>query len=517
MMRLSRVRHLFGEIFGLDLRSLALLRIGLGLLLLLDLAGRLPGASAHYSDRGVLPRDALRGFEQGWIPSLHSLGGEAGFQAALMAAASVFALSFALGFGTRLSGIASWILLISIHTRNPMLLHGGDAVLRLLLFWSLFLPLGARYSLDAALTGGREKPPDRTASAGSVALLMQIAYIYLFSAALKSPDHWWHRADAAYYALSIDWLAKPLGQGLLAYPELLRAMTRATYLLEWVLPLFLFAPFSVSRVRIALVACFAGFHAGLWLTMELGLFPAVCAVAWLAVIPAAGWNFLRRQVETRAAGAARLSRRLTPKLAGRPLFSGPLRFMRSPVRPGLYSQLFAGLVLVYVTAWNVRTLDHARYARYFPAELDRFGFLLRVDQVWNLFAPSPTREDGWFVIPGKLADGSQVDLFRAETGRPQVPARLFHARPGSAAATFPGIRWRKYMMNLWLKRNAPHRLHYARYLCRKWNSQHRGPRRLRTFEIVFMKEYTLPGNRSRAAERISLRKHDCFEGDRRPP
>ena len=517
-MRVSRARHLLEQIFCLDLRSLALLRIGLGLLLLLDIADRLPGAAAHYSDGGVLPRDALREFEQGWIPSLHSLSGEAAFQAALMAIAAVFALSLALGFGTRLSAIASWILLISIHTRNPMLLHGGDVVLRLVLFWSLFLPLGARYSVDAALdTGAGGKRPARIVSAGSVALLMQIAFIYLFSAALKSPDHWWHRADAVYYALSIDWLAKPLGQRLLAYPELLRVMTRATYLLEWVLPLFLLVPFFVSRVRAALLACFVGFHVGLGLTMELGLFPAICSVAWLAVIPTAGWDFLQREVETRAVKAVRLYRRLSSKLAGGALFSGPLRFGRSPVRTGLISQLFAALVLVYVTAWNVRTLDHARYARYFPAEIDYFGFLLRVDQVWNMFAPSPTREDGWFVIPAKLADGSQVDLFRAETGRPQVPARLFHSKPTSVAASFPGIRWRKYMMNLWLKRNAPHRLHYGRYLCRRWNSQHRGPQRLRTFEIVFMKEVTLPDNRTPPAERISLRKHDCFEaGDGRP-
>ena len=86
MMRVSRARHLLEQIFGLDLRSLALLRIGLGLLLLLDIADRLPGVAAHYSDGGVLPRDALREFEQGWIPSLHSLSGEAAFQAALMAA-----------------------------------------------------------------------------------------------------------------------------------------------------------------------------------------------------------------------------------------------------------------------------------------------------------------------------------------------------------------------------------------------------------------------------------------------
>ncbi len=503
--------------FGLDLRSLALLRIGLGFILLLDLAGRLPGLVSHYSDDGVLPRDALLEFQAGWLVSLHSISGEPFFQAALMTLAAGFALSLALGFGTRFSAIASWLLLISIHTRNPMLIHGGDVVLRLILFWALFLPLGARYSVDAAMDNDSTKAPDRIVSAGSVALLVQIACIYLFSAALKSPDYWWHRADAVYYALSIDWVATPLGQRLLDHTELLQLMTRATFILEWILPLFLLFPFFLCYIRAALIACFVCFHVGLALTMELGLFPAICSVAWLAVIPTGVWNYLQRTCapvlsSPPIAGASDfLYRQLSSRGAAMPPFLAPLRFGRRPGRSGLASQLFAALVLVYVTAWNVRTLDHDQYARYFPTDIDSFGFLLRVDQIWNMFAPSPTKEDGWFVIPGKLADGSQVDLFRAETGRPQVQTQFFYSKPSSVAASFTDLRWRKYMTNLWLKRNAPHRPYYGSYLCREWNSAHTGPQRLRTFEIVFMKEITLPGSGIRAPERISLWKHDCFE------
>ena len=52
----SRLR----ELFGIDLRTLALARIGLSFLVLLDLSLRARDLSAHYTDQGVLPRSALR-------------------------------------------------------------------------------------------------------------------------------------------------------------------------------------------------------------------------------------------------------------------------------------------------------------------------------------------------------------------------------------------------------------------------------------------------------------------------
>ena len=56
-----------------------------------------------------------------------------------------------IGYRARLATIACWFLVMSIHNRNPMILSAGDILLRLLLFWAMFLPLGARYSVDAAL------------------------------------------------------------------------------------------------------------------------------------------------------------------------------------------------------------------------------------------------------------------------------------------------------------------------------------------------------------------------------
>ena len=47
------------ELFGVDLRSLGLLRVAIALVILLDLMQRSRHLVAHYTDFGVLPRAAL--------------------------------------------------------------------------------------------------------------------------------------------------------------------------------------------------------------------------------------------------------------------------------------------------------------------------------------------------------------------------------------------------------------------------------------------------------------------------
>ena len=36
----------------------------------------------------------------------------------------------------------------SLHARNPVIQHRGDELFRLLLMWTMFLPVGQRFSVD---------------------------------------------------------------------------------------------------------------------------------------------------------------------------------------------------------------------------------------------------------------------------------------------------------------------------------------------------------------------------------
>ena len=145
------------DVLGLDVRSLAVFRVGLGLLLLTDVLTRVQHLDAHYTDAGVLPLSVLlrQQWNNGWW-SLHALSGDAGLQWLLFGLAAVFAVQLVLGWRTRVAHVASWVLLASAQARNPLVLQGGDDLLRLVTFWSMFLPLGATWSLDARREGRRD-------------------------------------------------------------------------------------------------------------------------------------------------------------------------------------------------------------------------------------------------------------------------------------------------------------------------------------------------------------------------
>src|SRR5215211_6204755 len=280
------------EIFGADLRSLAAFRIVLAGLVLLDLAGRAPDLYAHYTDRGVLPRDILlqEALLNRWQFSLNLMSGELLVQALLFGVAALAALALLVGYRTRLMSIVVWVLLISIQARNPMILNTGDTLLRLLLLWGILLPLGAHWSVDRALKAAPPRLSMRFLSLATVGLFLQIALMYWVTAILKSGEEWRVDGTALYYALSIDEITTQIGAYLYQFPTLLMVLTFATILLEAFGPFLLFSPILTGPVRTGAVLAFMGLHFGVWLTLYLGMFPWISALCMVCFLPGWFWD-----------------------------------------------------------------------------------------------------------------------------------------------------------------------------------------------------------------------------------
>ena len=144
------------NIFGLDLRSLALFRICVAAFVLFDLISRSLDLTAHYTDSGAMPRIwALQYFAKSplyrsWNPaylSIHFATGTAVGTAAIFLIHAMAAVGLLLGYRTRLMTFLVWYFVASLDARNPLVLSVGDDVLRVLLFFSIFLPLGERLSI----------------------------------------------------------------------------------------------------------------------------------------------------------------------------------------------------------------------------------------------------------------------------------------------------------------------------------------------------------------------------------
>lgn len=483
--------------FVLDLRALALLRMGLGAVLLLDLGIRSTDLEAHYANLGVLPLAALH--EHAWTPyqfSLHAASGLWQVQALLFAIAALAALALALGYRTRLATVASWMLLVSLQNRNPMIGQGGDDLLRLLLFWGMFLPWGRVWACDARATS----PPARYdyASAATVAYVVQLALLYWCTALLKSGSEWTREGTALYYAFSLDQLLLPGGRLLYPHFELLRGLTFATWYTELLLPFALFVPWGVRWWRLLVVGVLCGFHLGISLTLYVGLFFVINIVSVLGLLPPLAFDWLSPRLAAPLARARRAQ-------AWLPAWQAPWRLRLERTRPApaswraLGRAVRSGVVLgalVYVGWWNLDDVAGER-RRWLPEPARWFGYLLRVDQHWGMFAPTVFKDDGWYVLEGTTATSCQVlDLNRY--GRP-----VTYAKPAAVVALFKNDRWRKYSENYLFIQNAWMRGYYCHYLLRRWHLDPAHPP-LRRLAVVYMKEVSQPDYRVPPAQREVL-------------
>jgi len=209
------------KLLSLDLRSLALFRVLLAVLLILDLCFRAVYLRDHYTDFGVLPRaDLLTEFPNRFYFSLHMIHGSTLFQVILFVLAGVVALMLLVGYRTRTALILSWIFLSSVQVRNEMITDGGDGILMVFLFWAIFLPLGANYSIDSCSRAPAKRIlPEGICTAATAAFILQICFVYWFTSILKTDVVWREEGTAVYYALSVDAFAMPLARMLREYPK----------------------------------------------------------------------------------------------------------------------------------------------------------------------------------------------------------------------------------------------------------------------------------------------------------
>jgi predicted DCC family thiol-disulfide oxidoreductase YuxK len=584
------MKSYFEFVFGADLRSMAALRIGCALIVILDLIQRSADLVAHYTDQGIAPRMLVIDHTNRWSVSLHQMSGIWQWQAVLFMLAALAALALLVGYRTRLASILTWGLCVSLITRNPYVGYSADVLLRLMLFWGMFLPWGAVYSVDSAW---RDNPPPsrQFLSLGTIAFVIQIVSVYLFSVMLKSGKEWWSEGSAIYYALSIDYLATPIGKVVREAPYFtLRILTWSVLFLELIAPLALLLPVRRASVRLGAVLGIVALHLSISSVLFVGIFPLLGITGMLFFLPGQFWDFLERKfVKASAASikiyydddcgfclrAVRIIKMffLLPAVesAGAqsvPEIDAEMRQRNSWVvvdRQGEHHYGFDGVVVVIGESpilWPLKPLlclaptrwcgerayryvaMHRRISCELPprhsagsdlnprfrlaidatlALLIGYVFVLNLstvrrlgvrlpspwqdvsvsaglDQSWSMFAPFPAKDDGWYVIPGKLRNGATVDLFRA--GQP-----VSFSKPTYGSLEFKNHRWVKFHENL---RSRPFlQPGYARQLCRDWNRRHRQGEILDELEIIYVLEKTQPAPEYSPIEKQSKYKFKC--------
>ena len=393
--------------FGCDTRSLAAFRIGAAMLIMIDAVVRYGSAEAFYSGAGFFDSAFSRAMSPDGY-SLNYLSEAVGFQRTIFVALACFALLLGIGCYTRIATLGCWILLASIHVRNPMYVIGGDTILRMLLFWSLFIPLGSVWSVDQWRRSKRTpdaNPSDSgrkwICSVGTACLLLQVCVMY-WTAGFSKWNEAWLNGSAMDYILRQDCYTRPLSGWLIQYPSLTSLLTYGTLVIELLVPLLVFMPFKSSQCRLMLVAFFWSFHIGIGLTMDVGKFTYVSMVAWLPFLPSLFWDRFRwAQFGSISENGGVMS--------------------NAHVEHWLIRWLKAGLtvvvplfLLVYVLIWNVAGLYGGPGRTWQMSNPDlfyRFGNAVMLKQNFLMFCV-PARGNTTYLFSGRTRDGEWVDMVR---------------------------------------------------------------------------------------------------------
>jgi hypothetical protein len=492
------------DVFGLDLRSMGLLRIGIAVCLLIDLGGRTGDLVAHYTDAGLFPRDAAIETSDAWHISLHLANGQYAFQAILFAIAAFAACCLLIGIQTRLAGVVSWLLIVSLQNRNFIVLNGADVLLRMVLFFSLFLPLGARFSIDRLRGISRpQNESDWVVSPGTVFFILQFMLVYIFAGLIKSEIPAWHEGTGLAYALRSPEFAEPLAFKFVENVAVMKALNGLVVYGELFGSLLLLVPVGQTAIRLAVVFGFSMLHGLIASSMSVGMFPMVGIVAATALLPSAFWDRARRFLMKRAPSLVQGVDRATARLRA------PIRANLDPLpeRPPPRwrrwgSALFGAGCMTLVVLCNISTYRPLPFQ--IPEKLQWITPMLRLEQRWDMFA-SPLTAGGWFVMPGRLTSGAEVDL---ATMRQEVS----WDEPELVAHTYANARWKKYFMNISIPPYQHHRLLFGRYLCRMWNEKHPGAQSLEAFKIYFMRQAVEPWRKPYPAQKQMLWQHECRDG-----
>ncbi|MCS6902133.1 MAG: HTTM domain-containing protein [Myxococcales bacterium] len=253
--------------FSMDRRLLGLFRIYFGFLLLIDVLRRIPEATFFYSNEGVLSNHFS--LYAPMVKPYFSLF--TAFSTPTEVKVAFFLTAFAhcfyiVGYRTKVAQVVSFVLYTSLNARNHFVENGGCVMVALVACWSMFLPLGDRFSIDAVLKSLRARRdltaaslndregirPNTSPHVTLVALcfLLQIAVCYFFNTVHKNGVTW-KNGEAVHWVLWQNRIATHLAAWLRMHepPGFSWLTTKGTLVIEGIAALLVLTPVGYRLTR----------------------------------------------------------------------------------------------------------------------------------------------------------------------------------------------------------------------------------------------------------------------------
>jgi hypothetical protein len=270
-----------------DRRTLALFRIGSGLVTLAFAGTWLSHLQAFFSNEGY----AQAAYVQVTTPyshySLFFFNDSYTFVKICYALLVVSCLALIVGYASRLASILVYILFVSFTSRFPLLIYGGSEVLHFLLFFSMFLPYAPFIEQFKKITFWPAKVTSVEAW-GIRMIQLNLAIVYFFAGISKFRSAGWFQGTELGNSLMTRFGIYGPGP-LLHFPILNNILTYGTLALEISAPFLLF-PRSTRRTWLLSLV---GMHFGILLLMNASYFSEIMFVALVSFITTEDWEAMK--------------------------------------------------------------------------------------------------------------------------------------------------------------------------------------------------------------------------------
>ncbi len=451
-----------GRIFQLDLRSLAAMRILLGLCTIYDFSYRLTDLIGHYTDKGALPTKlssmivpndfmALGISENAGTFSLYFLSGELWWSLSLILISIFVATMYTVGWKFRWMSIFLFILVLSVQNRNILQFYPGDYLLRNLLLLSIFLPMSCFFSIDLKKN---ELKSDRTYVTQKYPGFVFLFFIFAFfvMAGLSKTGSSWSDGSAVHYIMIRKRFSTGLGDWMIAYPLLMEILTYTSLWFERLGPLLLLVPIQNWLFRTMGILGLGGLLLGFGIFLNIHILPFIGIAGLAALIPSEVWEMLRNK---KASWNVNINVETLGKTA---------KWQKNLS----YFLLTIFILLFTLTEYNRSTRFYPnKDAIEIPDPIIKVSRFFRIANPWRMFPDTKKLSDGWLIVEGLTQSGRVVDVLTSRDVSESMPTNFTSA--------YGGFRWRRYLrmilLTKWGRSQDILLKNLGRYHCQKWNEE----------------------------------------------
>jgi len=414
----QQLNTFFQKISHLDTRSIGLFRIILGVNLLYDLVlvkwanidwAYLPDAlfSTHFHTTTF----GWKGF------SLLNVFASPIVVYLFFIASFVIYLLFTLGYRSKIIALLAYFCLWNLHQRQPFFVFGWDIYLNVLLFWSMFLPLNARFSLFSNEKNKEKIISNNYYGLASFAILLQISFIYFVNFLSKNGNLWMEGTAIKTILLDLK-LRTSFAESLYLQDGICYFLNYATLLFEASILFLIFVPFYKHITRLIAAIAILLFHWGINIFVDVGSFNFVATAAACLLLPAVFWNRFFNKTNNTTPGNVQIQ----------------VSYVPTSVQQKVRCAILLLLIFINIQI-NLKTITTKGHLASLSKKLQltqlvdaltppNFEGSSIIRQSWHMYAPNPPSELGWVVISLYDKKGNAINLHE------QVP--LFDSSPVSS-------------------------------------------------------------------------------------